>query len=75
MNLNSSINKGDKYVTQIVHFVGGVKRTFNGINPHTLKQGQFTKMERKDGSYLMIHDDNVLCVEVYEEDEEIIKND
>ena len=31
-------------VTQIIHFKDGIKRTFTGILPDTLKQGQFTKM-------------------------------
>jgi len=73
INLNSSV--GDKYftdstsetVTQIVHFKDGVKRTFNGVIPETIRQGQFTKFKLKDGSMIMINDANVLCIEVFTE--------
>ena len=73
INLNSSV--GDKYftdtesetVTQIVHFKDGVKRTFNGVLPKTIRQGQFTKFKLKDGSMIMINDANVLCIEVFTE--------
>ena len=54
-------------VTQIIHFKSGVKRTFTGILPDTLKQGQFTKMSTKDGRMLIINDSNVLCIEVFAE--------
>ena len=54
-------------VTQIIHFKNGVKRTFTGILPDTLKQGQFTKMSTKDGRMLIINDSNVLCIEVFAE--------
>jgi len=54
-------------VTQIIHFVGGEKRTFHGVLTETIKQGQFTKLFCKDGSMLMINDTNVLCIEVFNE--------
>ena len=57
-------------VTQIIHFKNGVKRTFTGILPNTLKQGQFTKMSTKDGRMLIINDSNVLCIEVFAEDQQ-----
>ena len=57
-----------KTVTQIIHFIGGIKRTFYGILPKSLKQGQFTKFQTLDGRIIMINDENVLCVEVFEED-------
>ena len=69
-NLLSSVNKEGKYVTQIIHFKDGVKRTFSGILPDTLKQGQYTKMSTVDGRMLMVNDDNVLCIEVFAEGEE-----
>ena len=56
-------------VTQIIHFKSGVKRTFTGILPDTLKQGQFTKMSTKDGRMLIINDSNVLCIEVFAENQ------
>ena len=71
LDLNSSVGK--KYfteaetITQIVHFKDGIKRTFNGVLPETLRQGQFTKFKLKDGSMIMINDDNVLCIEVFAE--------
>jgi hypothetical protein len=70
LNLQSTVNQQGKKVTQIIHFVGGIKRTYTGIVTETIKQGQFTKMICDNGSMLMINDDNVLCVEIYSEDEE-----
>lgn len=56
-------------VTQIIHFKDGIKRTFTGILPDTLKQGQFTKMSTIDGRMLIINDSNVLCIEVFPENQ------
>jgi hypothetical protein len=71
INLKSSVNDlGDEwgdYVTQIIHFVGGEKRTFHGVDSRTIKQGQFTKFKLKDGRYLMVNDKNILCIEVFNE--------
>ena len=71
INLKASINDlGDEwgdYVTQIIHFINGEKRTFHGVDTRTIKQGQFTKLKCRDGSMLMINDINVLCVEVFKE--------
>ena len=66
-NLKSTVNKQGDIVTQIIHFKDGVKRTYHGILSESIKQGQFTKMMLKDGSMLMVNDDNVLCIEVYKE--------
>tara|TARA_R100000742_G_C4203088_1_gene31624 strand:- start:193 stop:435 length:243 start_codon:yes stop_codon:yes gene_type:complete len=55
-------------VTQIIHFKDGIKRTFSGIMPETIKQGQYTKMSTVDGRMLIINDSNVLCIEVFPED-------
>jgi len=68
MHLEASISNYSEYVTQIIHFVGGEKRTFHGVNTKSIKQGQFTKMECKNGSILMVNDKNVLCIEVFKED-------
>lgn len=68
-NLDSTVNKEGKTVTQIIHFEGGIKRTFNGIIPETIKQGQFTKMRRINGSLLVINDSKVLCIEIFDENE------
>ena len=66
-NLKSTVNEQGKYVTQIIHFVNGVKRTYHGIKSESIKQGQFTKMLCKDGTMLMINDSNVLCIEIFKE--------
>jgi hypothetical protein len=67
IDLKSTINQEGKTVTQIIHFEGGIKRTFDGIISKTIKQGQFTKMKRTNGSLLVINDDKVLCIEIFEE--------
>ena len=69
MDLQSSIKKQGKYVTQILHFVGGEKRTFNNIKSSEVKQGQFTKLTTLDGRMILINDKNVLCIEVFPENE------
>lgn len=66
-DLQSSLKEKGEYVTQIIHFVGGVKRTFEGISTTKIKQGQMTKLETKDGRIIMVNDTNVLCVEVFAE--------
>ena len=68
INLQSSVNVQGKYVTQIIHFVGGVKRTYHGIDTESIKQGQYTKMKLKDGSMLVVNDVNVLAIEVFSEE-------
>tara|TARA_R110001592_G_scaffold45053_3_gene144250 strand:- start:1989 stop:2219 length:231 start_codon:yes stop_codon:yes gene_type:complete len=68
INLKSTIIEKGKYVTQIIHFVGGVKRTFHGIRTDSLKQGQFSKFECDDGTMIMVNDENVLCIEVFPEE-------
>jgi len=68
-DLQSSIKKNGKYVTQIIHFVGGEKRTFEGIITKVVKQGQFTKLTTLDGRMVLVNDKNVLCIEVFSEDE------
>lgn len=65
MDLQSSVKKQGKYVTQIIHFVGGEKRTFEDIETSVIKQGQFTKLTTADGRMVMINDKNVLCIEVF----------
>ena len=48
--------------------VGGVKRTYNGIEVQSIRQGQFTKFKCKNGAMVMINDSNVLMVETFEEE-------
>jgi hypothetical protein len=67
-NLKSTVNDQGKYVTQIIHFMNGIKRTYHGIESSSIKQGQFTKMKCKDGTMIMINDNNVLCIEIFKED-------
>ena len=66
-NLKSTVNEQGETVTQIIHFVNGVKRTYHGILSESIKQGQFTKMKCKDGTMIMIYDTNVLCIEIFSE--------
>ena len=66
-DLESSIKQKGKYVTQIIQFNEGVKRTFENINTENIKQGQFTKLETKDGRLILINDINVLCIEIFNE--------
>lgn len=65
MDLQSSVKKQGKYITQIIHFVGGEKRTFENIDSKYIKQGQFTKLVTKDNRMILINDKNVLCIEVF----------
>ncbi len=69
VDLNSSVKQVGKHVTQCIHFVGGEKRTFNGVISSSLKQGQFTKFKCKNGITVMVNDRNVLCIEIFEEKE------
>jgi hypothetical protein len=66
-NLKSSITEKGRYVSQIIHFIHGDKRTFRNVDTHSVKQGQFTKFETLDGRLVMINDKNVLCIEIIEE--------
>ena len=68
VSLKSSIIKKRRYVSQILHFVGGEKRTFNNVDTHSIKQGQFTKFETADGRLVMVNDENVLCIEIITEE-------
>lgn len=68
IDLKSSLSEVSEYVTQIIHFIGGEKRTFHGVNTKTIKQGQFTKFSLKNGSIVMVNDKNVLCIEIFKED-------
>jgi hypothetical protein len=69
VSLKSSITQKGKYVSKILHFVGGEKRTFNGVDTDSIKQGQFTKFETKDGRLVMVNDKNILCIEIIKEND------
>ena len=66
-NLLSSVAHEGRYVTQILHFKDGYRKTIHGIDTLSIEQGQFTKFKCKDGRYIMINDKNVLMVEVFSE--------
>ena len=68
-NLLSSVRQQGRYVTQIIHFVNGIKKTLEGVDVESIRQGQMTKFKLKDGSYIMINDKNVLMIEVFKEDD------
>ena len=69
IDLKSSIaEEGYSHVTQIYHFVGGIKRTYDGIIVESIRQGQFTKFKCKNGALVMINDTNVLMIETFKED-------
>lgn len=63
----SSVEDIGETVTQIIHFVGNVKRTFHGVISASIKQGEMTKFQLVNGSYIFIKTDNVLLVEVIPE--------
>ena len=68
IDLKSSVTeKSGQITTQIIHFIGGEKRTFNNIVSTSIRQGQFTKFYLKDGTWVMVNDKNVLCIEVFKE--------
>jgi hypothetical protein len=67
-DLKSSVTEVvGELTTQIIHFIGGEKRTFHNIESTTIRQGQFTKFKQKNGPWIMINDKNVLCIEVFNE--------
>lgn len=66
LDLKSSVTEVvGELTTQIIHFVGGEKRTFTDIISTSIRQGQFTKFLQKDGVWIMVNDKNVLCIEVF----------
>ena len=69
IDLKSSVNQVGEVVTQIIHFVGGEKRTYDGIKSDSIRQGQFTKFKCRNGAMVMINDKNVLMIEVFPEDD------
>lgn len=69
MDLQSTTKSQGEVVTQIIHFTNGEKRTFENILTNSVKQGQFTKLTTLDGRLIMVNDKNVLCVEVFKQDE------
>ena len=68
-NLLSSVNKEGKYVTQIVHFNDGQRKTIHGIISSSIETGKFTKFNCKDGRMIMVNDENVNMIETFKEEE------
>ena len=69
VDLKSSVTEVvGELTTQIIHFVGGEKRTFADVISTSIRQGQFTKFKQKDGTWIMINDKNVLCIEVFKQE-------
>ena len=67
-NLLSSVNKEGKYVTQIVHFKDGQRKTIHGIISSRIETGKFTKFNCKDGRMIMVNDENVNMIETFKEE-------
>lgn len=68
VNLRSSITEVGGIVTQIIHYVGGEKRTINSIITNSIKQDEFTKMKSKNGILYSINTKNVLMFETISEE-------
>ena len=68
-SLMSSVAKEGRYVTQIIHFKNGYRKTIRDVDTSSIEQGQFTKFKCKDGRYILINDTNVLMVECFKEEE------
>ena len=67
-NLLSSVAKEGKYVTQIIHFKDGHRKTIHGIIASSIETGKFTKFHCKDGRMIMVNDDNVNMIETFGEE-------
>lgn len=67
-SLQSTVEQLGEKVTQIIHFSGGSKRTFEGVITSTIKQGEFTKYMTENGGkkrMIMVNTANVDCIEVF----------
>ena len=67
-NLLSSVAKEGKYVTQIIHFKDGQRKTIHGIISSSIETGKFTKFNCKDGRMIMVNDENVNMIETFKEE-------
>ena len=69
INLLSSVSKEGDYVTQIVHFKDGSRKTIHGIITSSIETGKFTKFYCQDGRMIMVNDDNVnIMIETFKEE-------
>ena len=53
-DLKSSVTEVGDYVTQIIHFKEGYRKTIHGIDTLSIEQGQFTKFKDVNGNMIMI---------------------
>lgn len=67
IDLKSSAGRKGKVVTQIITATTGIKKTIRGVLTDTIEQGQFTKFETVNGRLIMVNDENVFIVEVFNE--------
>ena len=65
MNLLSSITGQGRYVTKIIHFKGGHRKTIHDVDTHSVEEGKFTKFKTKDGRMILVNQKNVLMVEIF----------
>ena len=70
LDLKSTVNKMGKSVTQVFHFEGNEKLTYEGLLPATIKEGEFTKIMCKDGRMLLINRKKLLLVEIFKDNDE-----
>ncbi len=68
INLLSSTRKQGKFVSKIIHFVGGYKKTIHDVETDTIEEGEFVKFRCKDDRMILINKQNVLMVEVFKGD-------
>ena len=66
-SLMSSVEEKGKYTTQILHFVDGNKKTFQGVETASIQQSEFTRMDLKDGRRIYVNQKNINCFEVFSE--------
>jgi len=67
MDLKSTTERQGKYVSQVIHFVHGEKKTIFNIDSSSIIQGEFTKMWDKEGRLFMVNAKNVLMIEVFKQ--------
>ena len=67
MNLKSFTNNVSKYVTQIISFKNGEKKTIKNIITSEISQSEFTKLPVKDGRIFAINTKEVNWFETIKE--------
>lgn len=67
-SLQSSVEKQGQVVDQIIHFKGGIKKTFRGVITATIEQNEFTQFTLTSGRKVFIYTPNVLFFEVFNAD-------